>query len=175
MLAGLGALAVLLPLVWQWKHSFAYLLGFAIFWFYLLVVVGLTLFPLPLPLDGEARRSAEEILARVHLAPFYYGRAVSLRRYFFRSEMFANVLMTIPFGLLFPWLSRVRWWAFLIVGAGIGLLIEGAQLAISLVVGLPYRVVDINDVLMNAAGAVIGYVGYLVIAGTLKLARRLAG
>jgi len=45
----------------------------------------------------------------------------------------------------------------LFLAAGAGLVIETAQFLVSLGIGGRYRGVDINDVLLNAAGVLIGY------------------
>jgi glycopeptide antibiotics resistance protein len=68
-----------------------------------------------------------------------------------------NILLTIPFGLGIIFVSRLRPRDFLWLPLAVGFGIETAQLAISIILGYPYRVVDINDALLNAAGVLIGY------------------
>jgi glycopeptide antibiotics resistance protein len=54
-------------------------------------------------------------------------------------------------------IARLKARDFLWLALTVGLSIELAQLAVSLVIGGAYRGVDINDVLLNAAGVLIGF------------------
>lgn len=163
LLIGLGVLVLLLPVIWLWKRSLRFLVVFSIFWIYMLMLTGLTLFPVHSPLTGEARRSVEEILGRVNLVPFHLGQGIRLS-FTMRSEMFANLLLTVPFGVLIPALVRVRLVVFPLLAAGLGIGIELAQLGISLIYGATYRITDITDVILNFSGALAGYLVYLIIS-----------
>jgi glycopeptide antibiotics resistance protein len=70
------------------------------------------------------------------------------------AELSANVLLFAPLGFLLPLLIPAirRWWQALAVGAGVSLLIELYQLAWPGV-----RKASVNDLLMNALGAVLGF------------------
>jgi glycopeptide antibiotics resistance protein len=70
------------------------------------------------------------------------------------AELFGNVLLFIPLGFLLPLLvpAMRRWWQALAVGAGVSLLIELYQLAWPGV-----RKASVDDVLLNALGAVLGF------------------
>jgi len=71
------------------------------------------------------------------------------------GDLFGNVLLFVPLGFLLPLLVPVvrRWWQVLGVGAGVSLAIELYQLAWPGV-----RKASVNDVLMNALGALLGFV-----------------
>lgn len=155
LIVGVLGLAVLLPLLRHQKRSWIYLGVFSVFWVYLLAVVGITLLPKPNEVVGIERLPIREILSKVHLLPFYAGKAS--KNVLLNQERIGNLLIMIPLGFLVPLLARPRRgnfpWFVLIVGAGF----ETAQLVISLIIGWDYRVVDITDVIMNTAGAVVGY------------------
>jgi glycopeptide antibiotics resistance protein len=70
------------------------------------------------------------------------------------AELFGNVLLFVPLGFLLPLLipAMRRWWQVLAVGAGVSLAIELYQLAWPGV-----RWASVNDVLMNALGALLGF------------------
>jgi glycopeptide antibiotics resistance protein len=70
------------------------------------------------------------------------------------AELLGNVLLFIPLGFLLPLLvpTMRRWWRVLAVGTGVSLLIELYQLAWPGV-----RKASVNDLLMNALGAVLGF------------------
>ncbi len=70
-----------------------------------------------------------------------------------------NFLLLVPFTLLGPLLwPRLRAWRMaLTIGVGATAVIELLQLAFSAVVGYGYRSVDIDDLIVNTAGALFGY------------------
>jgi glycopeptide antibiotics resistance protein len=158
LLAGLGLLVASLALLWR-KYSPANLLCFAAFWLYLLDLVGMIIFPMPLP-AAVTRSTAGDILARVNLFPFDYGNLFSSSPYLIVHEILGNILVLMPFGYGLPSLLRLKprnivWLAF-----GIGLVFETTQLILDLWLGVSYRSVDINDVLLNTLGVMAGYTLY---------------
>jgi glycopeptide antibiotics resistance protein len=70
------------------------------------------------------------------------------------ADLFGNVLLFAPLGFLLPLLVPTirRWWQVLAVGAGISLLVELYQLTWPLV-----RNASVDDLLMNALGALLGF------------------
>lgn len=154
-LAGCALLLLLLILNWRRYHSRARLFFLALFWVYLLLAVRETLFPFPL--QNDARQPLAWILAHINLHPFYFGGLYGPIPHIARLEIFGNLLLTVPFGLLLPLatrskIGRLPWLALL---GGLGF--ETAQFILCLVYGGNYRSVDINDVILNTAGALIGY------------------
>jgi len=76
-----------------------------------------------------------------------------------------NVFVLAPAGAYLPLLfgslrSRAALIALAIVG---GASVEAGQLAISALLGFPYRTVDIDDVILNAVGIAVGWVGLRVV------------
>jgi len=71
-----------------------------------------------------------------------------------------NVAAFVPVGVLAPLLApRYRSWPFaLAVGLVVSVAIELGQLGLSLWVGYTYRRSDVDDVILNVAGALLGYV-----------------
>lgn len=156
LLGGLGILIILLILLWR-KCSPAYLFCFAVFWLYLLFVVSLTIFPMPLPETIVKRSPVIYILSRVNLVPFNFGDLFDNHPNVIFQEIFGNLLLTVPFGFGIPFLARFKPKNFPWLAIGAGLAIETAQLESSLLIGGIYRSVDINDVQLNAIGALLGY------------------
>lgn len=173
LLIGLPALAVTL-LYLRRRRSGAQLFLLGAFGLYLMLLMAATLLPIDLSPEYRAIMQRDTTFAeRMNLIPFYFGPFGSLWRS--RYMLISNILLTVPFGLGIGFVARVRprdlrWlpWA---VGFGI----EGAQLALGLAQGFPYRVLDINDTIMNALGVLVGY-GLFWLIGKLALwlARRQA-
>lgn len=70
-----------------------------------------------------------------------------------------NVVMLVPFGFLAPllWPRLDRLWRTALAGLSFSLLIELSQL-------VNYRSSDVDDLLMNTLGAVIGFAAYRLLA-----------
>ena len=74
-------------------------------------------------------------------------------------DFVANILMFAPIGLLLVVLLGARRWAVALTAAvAFTVLIEVVQL------GIPSRVADVNDVLLNAGGALLGVLAGLLLA-----------
>lgn len=161
LLVGISILLILGVVLWKKKRKSVYLAGFSMFWLYLLLVVSLAVFPIPLPESTgssiDARQTAASILSHVNLAPFYFGRLFDLAPMVIFENLAGNILLTIPFGFGICFLTRVPVRRTLWLAFAVGLSIEAAQLVVSLLIGAAYRGVDINDVLLNAVGVWIGY------------------
>jgi glycopeptide antibiotics resistance protein len=163
---GISGLVVLLAILWRKKRSPGYLFCFTLFWVYLLLVAGLTIFPIPLVNAGVDRWVAvHHILSRVNLIPFDFGGLFGLHPNVVFQEIVGNILLTAPFGFGVPYLARVRGKAIIWLALGVGTVIETTQLMVSIGIGGAYRGVDINDVLLNAAGVWLGYALFRALAG----------
>lgn len=77
--------------------------------------------------------------------------------------MLGNIAAFVPFGLLLALASRSLRSPLVVLVCAVALsaAIELGQLAISVGLGYAYRSTDIDDVILNVLGAVIGYVLYL--------------
>lgn len=75
-----------------------------------------------------------------------------------------NVAMTLPLGALLPLLTRVRSVAAAgLAGLGVSAAIEGLQWAGSVVLSMT-RTADVDDLIANVAGTVLGLLAYRVAA-----------
>ncbi|WP_291290039.1 VanZ family protein [Enorma sp.] len=72
--------------------------------------------------------------------------------------VYFNVLLTVPFGVYLRYLFHRRWWQALLLGFGLTLFFELSQFT-----GLfgiyehPYRLFDVDDLITNTAGAMLGF------------------
>ena len=152
---GILILIVVLAILWRRQHSVSYLVFFSIFWVY--VMVGLDKAFFPIQINGlyvDVMRQAP-LMSQVNLVPLYFSKyGLSVAGYF---GLLDNILLTVPFGFGLNFLSRLRLKDFLWLSITVGFGIEAVQFVMTLILRYPYRVVDINDVLLNAVGALIGY------------------
>ena len=163
------AVAGLLVALRRRGASYGHLVCVAAFALYLAVVARWTVFPLRFDAEfADAMRRDTVLLDGVNLLPLWLAAPVDPGS----EQVYGNLLMGMPFGFGLPFL--VAWPARRVIAAAglFALGIELVQLAIDVAYGFAYRSVDINDVLLVWAGAILGYAALRLVA---VLYRRLAG
>ncbi len=142
------------------KRSWSYLLGLALFGLYLLAVIEILFFPIPVPANWPANLTWKETLqslSQINWIPFNYGPMFfHLTSLFKFRDIIANILLTIPFGFGICFLLPLRNKQILLTAVGAGLALEGTQLLMKLSLGVFFHTVDITDVLTNALGVLAG-------------------
>ncbi|MGH1283843.1 VanZ family protein [Bacillus toyonensis] len=154
-----------------WKELIRFL-----FVVYIFMVVAVTLFPLPIGFPS----SAENLSRSVNIIPFasifkdigqigsaYDGDVLFMIGLIVRN-VGGNVLLLMPLGFLAPfiWDTYKKIKNTILLGFTISVSIELLQLIESLFSGSA-RITDIDDVICNVLGSIIGYFIYKI---TLKLA-----
>jgi glycopeptide antibiotics resistance protein len=158
----LAVLGVTLIVLWVIKRSFSYLFFCAIFGIYLIGVVSVVVFPVHIP-SGNTEYAFR---LQFNLIPLYFGRCDFL--FLCLRNIYENILLTIPFGFGVNFVDRVKPRNILWLAIAVGIFLELLQLVLALIVRSPFRAIDINDVLLNAIGALIGY-GLFKIFGWIYL------
>lgn len=167
--AWLIGLAVLFLLLWLARRRGGwFLLFFAVFWVYLLVMASVTLFPIPVIPMADRVGLWQQINLRwqfsgLNLLPLYFGNCWELAR-LCAMGIWENILMTLPFGFGICFLARLRARDFLWLALMPGLVIEISQLLFGFAIGVQYRTVDVNDVLFNSLGVWLGFAIFKVLA-----------
>jgi glycopeptide antibiotics resistance protein len=146
------------------RRGWKFLLPFAAFLVYCLALVNAVLFPLYLPEPGIGFTFAsrwEQLSQLYHyhglnLFPFYFGTCWDLP-HLCRIGIIQNILMTVPFGVLYPLLHPLPTSRIPLLALLVGLATELSQLLMMLLLGSNYRTVDINDTIFNALGVLLGY------------------
>lgn len=159
-LAGVATLLILLIVLGRKGKSGSYLFCFALFWMYLLLLVDLTLFPMPVITYNNGlpwQQPTAQIISHVNFRPFNYGSRAAHYPLIIAYEIISNILLTVPFGfgIIFiapPLAKKSPLWAL-----AIGFIIEFSQLISVLICGMGYRVIDINNVIWNALGVLAGF------------------
>ena len=124
------------------RHPLPHEIGLTLFVLYLATVLSLTFLPFRFAPDAGAFAFDSTLLA-IARGEYIAGNWV-------RAMMLGNVLMLIPFGFLAPLLwDKLRWWR--VLPAGLGLI-----LAVELLQPLTGRSFDIDDILLNLLGVMIG-------------------
>lgn len=146
--------------------------GIFMFGLYLMVVAQRVFFPIIIPEGWPASVNWGEnfisAVRRINWIPFYYGPmfadldAGKIPPQVVVWEIAGNVLLTIPFGAGLGFFSQIRGRRMLGTALVTGLALEGTQLLLSVLgLGRP-RSVDINDVILNSLGVLIGFGLFLI-------------
>lgn len=132
----------------------------AVFFLYFLVLLRVIVFKYPFHQLEEISRTwtREVVLEGLGTANFTLFKTIKMYiRYWGRlnsfENLFGNVIAFVPFGFLLPFLHREsrHWWVMLINAF---LLVCGIEL-FQLITA--FGAFDVDDILLNCAGAMIGY------------------
>lgn len=153
---GLVLLIVPIAILLHKKRSLYYIFCVSIFGIYLLYAIQQIFFPIEINGDySEYMRHETSFMSSVNFIPFYFGPFGTLEGSL--KTIVLNIILTVPFGFGINFVAPVRAKHFLWIAPAIGLGLETVQLIISLMLRYPYRLIDINDVLMNTLGVLVGY------------------
>lgn len=143
---------------------------FVVFTFILYCLCAVSLIVFPLPADHSA---VVESARTPQLHPFHMIEQIHETTDFSLSdrstwgpalrspvvyEAIFNVMLTVPLGAYLCYLFRCRWWMALLIGMATTLLFETSQL--TGLFGLyahPYRLFDVDDLILNTAGTMLGF------------------
>jgi glycopeptide antibiotics resistance protein len=156
LLVGLAWIGMLAILRVRKQQGLVYMLFFTIFFVYVVVVLDRTLFQFQslivlkhfaphLMLNGQGDGNTVDLIPLVKLT--HEDLETSL----------LNVLLMVPFGFGLPFITNLRFTGTVVAGVLISVVIEVFQLVTGLIGGVTFRIADVNDVIFNATGVVLGY------------------
>lgn len=140
------------------NKTLAYLLFWSIFYFYLINVIRLTQFPLFI-LEYPFEYNFLDYINFIPNNPFGNNLYTSV----------LNVILAIPFGFGLPFLIKMNWKKIALSTMLFSLLLELLQLTAHLILPGHNRMVDINDLIYNTLGGIIGYALYKLFAKIFKI------
>ena len=159
-LIGIPILFVVLFVLRKRGYGLFHLLFVSVFWVYILLVLKVTIFPIPI-----ARGISDEsemfplILPLINFTPFYFGRFLTLDKIFFL--LVQNIILTIPFGFGINFIVRASLkkpiWLAIVFGFGLELLQFLVALLSSFFSIGTGHIIDINDAILNVVGVLLGY------------------
>lgn len=143
------------------RKGFVYLLFFTVFYIYLVEIIDLTQFPIYLN-DSMRENIGQNVLTNTNFVPLIH---ISLDQ---MNTSLLNILMTIPFGFGLPFITNFNFKKVVLFGCLTSFTLETLQFFSGLSAGFTFRFVDINDIIFNTIGTIIGYV---LFTGFIKLLR----
>jgi len=114
----------------------------------------------PIPIGGQDFYRQTRGMSEDNIVPFatIVGQLQHLGLNTIR-QLSGNVLILMPLGVYGPalWPALRDWRRFVAVAIAFGVGIELTQYAGSLIEGFTYRVTDVDDAIMNTAGAIAAF------------------
>ena len=108
----------------------------------------------------------------INIIPFYFGSCFMLANLCVRS-IIENIILTVPFGFGINFLIQIKSKYFLGLALAVGFVFEFSQLVISIAFRSGFRTVDVNDMILNGTGVLIGYVLFRLFAWSwIKVTKR---
>lgn len=152
-----------------------------LFLLYILGLLRLTIFPIPFQttaIQDSINKLENEHLFIFNLIPFStiilgISDAITYNIYLLQIKYLGgNLILLFPFGLYLYYLKRDlqmnRLW---LIGLASSLFIETLQLSISFIIGFSYRQFDVDDLILNSVGFVVGYLAYSFYQKGIKMIR----
>ena len=133
------------------RKSNMYLLCFSVMYIYLCVVLDLTQFPIYASEGMKAAMGGQNVWREMNLIPL---KTIVTD---FSMESVLNIIVTIPLGFGLSFLMRYSWQQIMLSGLLVGGCAEAGQLLTALWVGFTFRHVNIDDILLNIIGVLLGY------------------
>lgn len=137
------------------NHNYYKALFIFIFSIYLINMLNYAIFPMYFGTDiakavQKIQTTSENIWVHTTLVPFFDKLDI--------KDFILNIVMTFPFGVLYPLIfSKKKFAQMLMVGFLLGLSIESTQLMLGFIQGFTFRNISINDVIANFSGVILGY------------------
>ncbi|SRR6266498_5479570 len=126
-LIGIALLLIVLVALWKRGYSVSYLFCLSVFWIYLLLVLKVAVFPIPLA-RGVSEDTVGEMLpvmlSSIHFRPFFFGQFATPQS--IAITVFQNLTLTVPFGFGISFIKPLRakdiLWLSIAFGVGIELI-----------------------------------------------------
>lgn len=141
----------------------------AVLFMYLAVVASMTVSFSPPSLWRVSPKSTAWVISNIAWVPFesarniFHNAEVSNNMREFLRVIGGNFVLLMPLGILVPLINpRFRLGRMFLLSLFVPILIEGLQLLDNILTGAVVRSVEVEDVLLNAAGC---FLAYLIFAG----------
>lgn len=131
---------------------------------YLILMVDKTQFPI----------FSENLTMREELGGIKLGRDINLIPFKDALHMTSllNVAMFVPIGFLLGMIKGKKWKSITVIGLIISFLVESGQLLTNVFIGYNFRTADVNDLIFNTVGTVVGVLIYVF---AVKVADKIFG
>lgn len=141
---------------------------------YVVALVAATLFPFPTQAHYITDMRAIGYGPLINVVPLRTVReALAIGSSTAVLQVVGNALMLSPFAILLPMLqSRLaKWGRTILICFAVSCAIELVQLSVSLAMGIDYKSFDLDDILLNTVGSVLGFGVFLLGRRIIRMIR----
>lgn len=157
--ASVLALAVAVLIGWRHHLDTGRFIALLVFTVYLVGVANYVLLPLRYDPAFAQAMGPTDVFRLLGTTPFFFPGADQMST----EQLYLNILLTIPFGFGLPFVVSMPLRVVVVAGLIFSVGIELAQLVADYTqLALPTWSVDINDVILNTAGVMVGVFGFVV-------------
>ncbi|SRR5258706_7941002 len=121
---------------------------------YVLTVIAVTILPLRIGLR-QPLGVQNYFIPLQDIMKMYYSKGIYSMNFW--KNIVVNIILFMPIGVIVPLTRKVGFLYILVFGLCVSLIIEMLQLFMQLCL-INYRVVSVDDVILNTIGAIIGYI-----------------
>ena len=161
---GILIMIIVVAIMLKKEYSYGRILSAAIFVLYLTSVISLTFFPIRFSKTIDPDFNIFKY--NLKLIPFENIILFIKRGHlgYFLVQIGGNFLMTIPFGALLPIVYKAKKQIYYpIIFFCFTFCIEVTQLLIGAILNTYYRTADVDDIILNFTGAMLGYLIFRII------------
>lgn len=157
------------------KKTFTDHFIFTVFYFYVVGVIVVTLFPIPFDKRLIADRLNYSGQLSHNIIPFYsiYQMMSNTPLYVSLRQIGGNILLLFPLGFYIS-IGKYKFLKFhrsILIGAICSTAIEITQMLISAIIGYNYRTADVDDIILNTIGYTLGYITFKILFPLRKLSK----
>lgn len=154
------------------KKTFTDHFIFTVFYFYVVGVIVVTLFPIPFDKRLIADRLNYSGQLSHNIIPFYsiYQMMSNTPLYVSLRQIGGNILLLFPLGFYIS-IVKYKYLKFhhsILIGAICATVIEITQMVISTIIGYNYRTADVDDLILNTIGCMLGYLSFKILSPLLS-------
>ncbi|SOC21814.1 glycopeptide antibiotics resistance protein [Ureibacillus xyleni] len=141
----------------KWKRELKWALTIkTLMYLYVVLVLFVTLMPFTMPFSGMNKGFMET----ANFIPF---RDLRLKYDGAIREIVLNILMMVPFGFLYPSITKKGMLKTVVTTLFFSLAIESYQLLSVWWNGIETRIFDVTDLITNTSGGLIGYLTFVIL------------
>lgn len=158
----------LVLLLWGIKNKYSFGKHIVIFMFSLYIgfVISLTIFPLPFQ---------KEVIEMNQQAKYMHNNFIPFKSicqliktgnmYIIIRNILGNIALFMPLGFILPLISKRKLTikSISIIGLMSSIGVEFIQYCISLILGYTYKITDVDDIILNFIGAILGFIALKLI------------
>lgn len=134
------------------------IIQYSIFYFYIISILAITIFPIPIQWLKEIwiyNENINNFIPFNSIIDILSNNNLDIKIKI--KQIIGNIVIFIPIGLFISFICKINFKKILLIGISFSFSIEITQYMISLLLWFSYRVSDIDDMLLNTLGFVIGF------------------